>query len=82
MGQCNKCTAFFPPEFMVNNDQCLFCEGGTDTVNLRNEKGITEKYYKRQCIEDYKLFMRKLETMPGVAKALANRKVDFIPKGE
>ena len=81
MGQCMKCTAFFPPEFMADNEKCLYCESGTDTINLRNDKGVVEKYYKRQCIEDYKLFMRKLEKMPGVAEALAKRKVDFTPKG-
>jgi len=82
VGLCKSCTAFFPPEFMADNKECLFCEGGIDTVNLRNEKGLVEKYYKRQCIEDYKLFMRKLKQMPGVADALAKRKVDFTPKGE
>jgi histone acetyltransferase (RNA polymerase elongator complex component) len=82
MGCCKKCTAFVPPEFMADNEECLFCEGGMDTVNLRNEKGVVEKYYKRQCVEDYKLFMRKLKQMPGVANALATKKVNFIPKGE
>ena len=82
MGQCKKCTAFFPPEFMADDEKCLYCQGGTDTVNLKNDKGVVEKYYKRQCIEDYKLFMRKLERLPGVAEALAKRKVDFTPKGE
>ena len=81
MGQCKKCTAFFPPDFMTD-EECLFCEGGMDTVNLKNDKGVVEKYYKRQCVEDYKLFMRKLKQMPGVANALATKKVNFIPKGE
>ena len=82
MGMCKKCTAFVPPEFIADNEECLFCEGWMDTVNLKNDKGVIEKYYKRQCIEDYKLFMRKLERMPGVAEALAIRKVHFKPKGE
>jgi wyosine [tRNA(Phe)-imidazoG37] synthetase (radical SAM superfamily) len=67
---------------MVNQEKCMYCESGVDIVNLKNKNGELEVYHKRQCIEDYKLFMRKLEGMPGVAKALANRKVDFIPKGE
>lgn len=82
MGQCKNCTAFFPPEFMVDQEKCLFCDGGTDSVNLRNEDGSTERYLKRQCIEDYKLFMNKLRDKPAVAHALANKKVSFTPKGE
>jgi len=82
MGQCKNCTAFFPPDFMADQEKCLFCEGGIDSVNLRKDDGSTEKYYKRQCVEDYKLFMNKLRDKPGVADAIVRRRVNFTPKGE
>ncbi len=82
MGQCKNCTAFFPPEFMADEKKCLFCDGGMDSVSLRKDDGTTEKYYKRQCVEDYKLFMNKLKDVPGVADSLARKRVNFIPKGE
>jgi hypothetical protein len=67
---------------MVDEEKCMFCEGGTDSVNLRKQDGTIEKYYKRQCIEEYKLFMKKLMDKPNVADALARRRVNFKPKGE
>lgn len=86
MGQCANCSSFFPPEFIINSDKepealvCLFCNTGKDSVNIRNKSGLTEKYYKSQCIAEYKLFLKELKHMPGVAKALAKKKVSFIPK--
>jgi wyosine [tRNA(Phe)-imidazoG37] synthetase (radical SAM superfamily) len=82
MGQCKNCNEFFPPEFMMEQEKCMYCDSGVDIVNLKNENGELEVYHKRQCIEDYKLFMKKLRSRPGVADALATRKVKFEPKGE
>lgn len=82
MGQCKNCNDFYPPEFMVDQEKCMYCESGVDIVNLKNENGEPEVYHKRQCIEDYKLFMRKLKNMPGVASAVAQKRVNFKPKGE
>jgi wyosine [tRNA(Phe)-imidazoG37] synthetase (radical SAM superfamily) len=82
MGKCLSCNEFFPPEFMHSKEKCLYCEVGKDSVNIKNKNGVIEKYYKKQCVEDYKLFMRKLRDSQGVARALAKNEVNFTPKGE
>ena len=82
MGQCQGCKEFFPPEIMVNEEKCMYCDSGVDIVNLKNKNGELEVYHKRQCIEDYKLFLRELKNMPGVSNALAQKRVKFELKGE
>ncbi len=82
IGQCKGCQEFFPPEFMVDEKKCLYCEGGSNTVYVTNENNERSAYSKKQCTKDYKLFLKELKKMPGVANALAQKRVDFIPKGE
>lgn len=79
IGQCVTCSEFFPPEFTILKERkgekdifnCYFCERGVNKVDGQHEDGQSFTYTKKECVEDYKKFMRKLKETPGVADALA-----------
>ncbi len=85
MGLCAKCRDFFPPDLMFdveqNGDQlCAFCERDTQEIRYgeRNELVITRK----EVVEEYKIFMKKLREQRDVAKAIDKKsKKETKPTG-
>lgn len=74
MGQCKKCFGYFPPTLMFElngeDKQCVFCKVDKDYITL--EKGDrTTKYTRKQCMEDYRKFMKGVVEKPEVREALA-----------
>jgi hypothetical protein len=82
MGKCVRCFSLFPPQYMrelegvaVDVTQCVFCQHGKDYVMIMKEDGSEEKYTKKQCIKDYKMFLKQLKETPNIAEKLAKNKV-------
>jgi len=76
-----KCYEFYPPQYMREIEgaesgdlQCVFCKRGKDYVMLVKEGSSDEKYTKKQCIRDYKMFLKKLKESPNIAKKLTKGK--------
>ena len=89
MGYCKKCYNFFPPDFMRDiegNDgtpdqedkQCLFCMLDKKVISFTGKNKKEEQYTKKQCIKDYKLFLKELKSKGDIAKALAKGKTNVI----
>jgi hypothetical protein len=85
MGLCAKCRDFFPPDLMFdveqNGDQlCAFCERDTNEIRYgeHNELVITRK----EVVEEYKLFMKKLREQKDIAKTIDKKsKKEMDPTG-
>lgn len=85
IGKCITCGEFFPPEFTILKERkgeidihnCYFCEKGVNIVDGQDENGQSFTYTKKECVKDYKKFIKELRTTPGVAEALAKNKVKF-----
>lgn len=75
MPKCQKCFEVFPPQFCVpieraqnpDDQQCTFCARGKNEIQL---KGNTGKYTKKQCVKDYKIFLRQLKEKKQIAPLL------------
>jgi len=84
MGKCQKCYSYFPPQYMreiegakIGDFQCIYCERGKDYVTIiKDDNSGEEKYTKKQCISDYKLFLKKLKESSNVAEKIAKRKIE------
>lgn len=85
MPQCVRCKEFFPPNYteVIHGSQpdqqgnypqeCIFCKLNIDEVEreTQHNSGQYTPYTKKQCIEDYKKFLRKLKDS-GKAKDIIN----------
>jgi len=82
MPRCQKCYEFFPPQYMCEIEnteddvkQCIYCQQGKDYVMVLIEEDKKEiKYTKKDCIRDYKMFLKKLKETPNIAEKLAKNK--------
>ena len=81
MPKCQKCYEFFPPQYMreIENTeddvkQCVYCQQGKDYVMVIMEDKKEIKYTKKDCIRDYKMFLKKLKETPNIAEKLAKNK--------
>lgn len=81
MARCAKCFQYFPPNFMreipeskEGDLQCIFCMVGKDELTYDTDKGKTGTYTKKQCVEDYKIFLKKIKEKPKIARTLAKQK--------
>lgn len=85
MGLCAKCRDFFPPDLMFDTEQngdqlCAFCQRDTNEIRYgeHNELVITRK----EVVEEYKLFMRKLREQKDIANAIDKKsRQDMEPTG-
>lgn len=75
MGFCAKCRDFFPPDVMVPADDgdklCLFCQRDQDEIRY----GEKDEFVigRKEIVEEYKLFMKKLKDKKNVADALMGK---------
>ena len=81
MPKCQKCYEVFPPQFCVPIEtaqnpeiqQCVFCDREVNEIQL---KGGTGKYTKKQCVKEYKVFLRQLKEKSNIAKLLTKGEVE------
>jgi len=80
MPRCVKCKGMFPPNYVeVIPDSnpnlegeypkhCFFCKNNVDEVERETEhnSGKYIKYTKKQCLEDYRIFLAKLKDSKNV----------------
>lgn len=78
MSKCQRCYHFYPPQYMreiegVEEDvkQCVYCQQGKDYVMIMKEDGSEQRYTQKQCIKDYKRFLKQLKETPNIAEKLA-----------
>lgn len=65
MGLCVKCHEFIPPDFMMENKQCAFCEKGQNVLFGPNG----EMYNKQDVVLDYKTLLNDLKDANGIQDA-------------
>jgi hypothetical protein len=92
MPKCVKCNDFFPPNYteiiedsepMFDGNypqECIFCRLGIDEVERESEKdsGQYVKYTKKECLEDYKKFLRKVKDSKNVKDILNKQESRII----
>lgn len=84
MPKCAKCNEFFPPNYtdVIEGSKpdfegrhphiCIFCNLMVSEVERETEhnSGKYVAYTKKQCVEDYAEFMKKLKHSPNVQSIL------------
>jgi len=86
MPNCERCNNMFPPNYldvikdsepMDNKEypkECIFCKLNVSEVERETENGSGKfvPYSKQQCLDDYKVFLKKLKDSKNV-KDILNR---------
>lgn len=65
MGLCVKCREFIPPDFMMEDKKCAFCEKGQNILFGPNG----EMYNKQEVVYDYKVLLGELKDAQSVQDA-------------
>jgi len=78
MPKCTKCVCMLSPDFMFNEDLCVFCRVGKENVTVDKPGELAYDYTKKSAIEDYRIYLRKLSDKPTVAKFLLDEKMKKV----
>ena len=83
MGQCKKCTAMLPPDFLIDMSPteklCIFCERDITEIVYGEHK--EKKATKQEIIEEYKKFLKMILVKNDILKnAVKEKGVVDIPE--
>lgn len=81
MGKCVQCEDFFPPHFMIDMEEkedppqkCIYCHLDKKEVTMvDDETGREEKVSKKQAVERYKKFIKRLFQSKNIQDALSKQ---------
>jgi len=82
MPKCVTCDKYFHPDFSVllkpgTEDKackCVFCYTGKTEIHIENEDGSPSySVNKKQAIENYRIYVKKLKDDPKVAAVLTGQ---------
>lgn len=83
MPQCQKCKEYLPPNYtevipnqpkMSETDEypqhCIFCKLDVEDVEIDDPHSGWKKYTKKQCLADYKAFLKKVKESKDVQEIM------------
>jgi hypothetical protein len=86
MGKCVQCEEMFPPHFMVDLEEkkdppqkCAYCYLDKKEVTMVNEEtGKEEKVSKKEAINRYNIFLKRLYETKNIQDVLQKQKIQHI----